>query len=425
MSDTDTGATVAAPPATEAPAPEPAAVEPQAEEQKKPRNKSEARRMAVQDAKRLAAQRAAEQPREPAGTPEGGQFVTDQAEAPVEQETQPEAVVEETPVDEGIALTDLTVAPEVPGEVAPDADTAVAEAPAAGTVTIPLPEGHPWRDRGETELRDIPAEQEEFVRAGINAAMQNRELKKAEERNALLEARLKALQGDLPAQFERDPKLSRLLTDISETYDAETAELVKAGFLALQNEEVSKVEAQTMAEFETRQYADSVRRTVFSEAPTHFPVWAQNPAELHAHLERLVPEYGDLVDARNRMYASQNRPPMRPTAQEFAAWVKANAYANDPRVKAQATAASRAAEQKREDEIRREVQAERDKAEAERLQDAAARHRSRPPSTPVTTTAGQTIPAEADDALRRHEAARSPNRKRMIRQQIREEYGRR
>lgn len=414
MSEETTVAAPEAPTVVETPTPTPEPVAPAPPDQAKsaPRTKSDFRRAAAERAKRLA--QAREQPREPAGKPEGGQFTSEQAK---EAEPATEVVTDEVPT-EPVQAAETAKVPALPGPTDEQADAHVAPAPSL--VKIPLRDDDPLRSRGMTEI-EVPAQFEREYRNLLNRANRSIEADRLAEQNRILEAKLEALSGDMPAQLN-DPTLQHLLTDIEQSYSPKEAELIKRALHALNNEALHKVEAEAAHEARLHQAGREFVYDVQRDQDARFPVWAQT-GELRYRVSDLLLEYGNNVERRNQDRQAQGLPPILPTAQEFWPWA-GRAYVADPRVK-QAFEAKQKAEREREAErIRAEERKRIAEEEKQKLQEAAGRHAAVPPGTGSHKTTGNAIAAEADEA--RRDALRSQgSRKRAVAKAIRDRYAER
>lgn len=409
MSDEHATAAPEAPVASDA---QPAADTPPAQspERPTPMKRGAARRAAAQLASDLATkarersdaqQRAAAQPRVDAGTPEGGRFTKDQPA--LEPPAESEVAATKAPTE---PLTAAADAPAVDSSDEPDA--AASDAPAGEFVTIPLADDHPWRARGKTEVR-VPADLEREMRQAVNTPMRAQEVTRLQEQNALLEARLAALNGEMPAPFQTDPKLQHLLNDIGETYDADTRALIEAGLKAMQQRHVDSQVQQAMT---SHGFIAAVR----AKAAERLPVWAE-AGETH-RLDQLMYEYVKRVDARNAQLAQSGRRLMAPNEGEFYDWI-AGVYAQDPRVAQRRRAEADAQAAAERERIRAEERKALEAAEAEKLREAADRHAQRPPSP--TSRVSETTTPRRDTPEVPEDVRRQPNRRALLRRQLQNE----
>ncbi len=400
---------VEAPATTEAP-PTPAAVEHPESENVSPKTKQRRimqQRVAAAEESRV---RAMEQPREEAGKPEGGEF---KAEAP-ETEPAAEAATDKVPAEPEAAAAELPA----PVSVSEEKDVAE-ESPTPKTVMIPLSENHPFRSRGITEWATSP-ELETETRGMLNAVERQSGAQATaddlREQNMMLEARLKAQQGEMP--YNKTPEDEFLLKEISEKYSPEKAAQVEAAFESLNTQHMHQAEQQATQMVAERRIASAFIANVKTEAAQRLPVW-ETSGEIVGHVGRLLDEYGEHVDSRNEVLGKEGRQIMPPTAQEFFQWI-APVYANDPRVQ-QGFKDEQARNQKASEErIRAEERATFAKAETEKLAEAATRHSTRPPSTSSHSSSGTVAGADADEAQRK--ARTGSNRRTAIRKDIGQRY---
>lgn len=375
MSD-ETGVAAEAPP-VESPAVE-APVEPAVEAVPEPEleegaGRHIARRRTLQRAK-AAQERYARgleegrgQPREEAGQPEGGQFKTEEPEG-----EPPAAVVEatEVPTETPAAATSEAVA----------ADSQV-ETPAADAsgdwVDIPLPDGHPLRDRGQTQIRAWK-EQEAEVRNGINAAVKlretQRELEIERRDRTMLEARTKALGGD-GLNHEADPRYQALLQQVRDAkgFGDEMADELISGMDAKRELAQVRAEQQASIDLHTQKTTDEFADATYARAQEVFGVW-RDSGELDMRVVPLMKEYVLRVDNLNTSDGGRRVP----NVDEFFHYAR-RAYGSDPRV---AAAVKQLQEGDKTREIEKIRHEERVRLTAEHAKDAAAaatRHATRPP----------------------------------------------
>lgn len=405
-------------PEAEAPATPEAPPTPAAVEHPEPGNESAKtrQRRIMQDRVRAAdasRARALEQPREDAGTPEGGEFKTE-AEAP-ETEPTAEAATDEVPAEPEATAAELPA----PVAVSDEKDVAADPAPTPETVMIPLSENHPFRSRGITEWATSP-ELETETRGMLNAVERQSGAQATaddlREQNMMLEARLKAQQGEMP--YQKSPEDEFLLQEIREKYSPEKAAQVEAAFESLNTQHMHQAEQQATQMVAERRIASAFIANVKTEAAQRLPVW-ETSGEIVGHVGRLLDQYGEHVDSRNEVLGKEGRQIMPPTAQEFFQWI-APVYANDPRVqqgfKDEQTRNQKASEER----IRAEERATFAKAETAKLAEAATRHGTRPPSTSSHSSSGTVAGVEADEA--RRTAHTGSNRRTATRKNIAARY---
>lgn len=352
-------------------------------ERMRAREERAARDTAIAEAAR---QKALGQPRIEAGVREGGQFKSG-------EEVPPAAAAPAAPA-EGV----VPVAPAGTGTPAPapTTETSVAAQAPAGMVDVPLPEGHPLRDRGRTFVR-VAQEFEADVRNGINSTMRLKQVEAERDTlardNAILEARRQALAGNLPNP-ERDPTLKALLDQVraakwgDKTGD-QMAETLIAAFQASEHLAIIQAEGRAHVEHEEARTAGQVFADIQAQAGQVLQVWAQ-ANELQGRIPQLVRQYYAAVDTRN----TRDKVNIPPTTAEFFEWVKP-AYRADPRVQ-QAIAALRQQDQTAERErIRLEVQAEFERKQADAASAAATRRAGLPPTSRALPPTQSSPPAAA------------------------------
>lgn len=378
---------------------------------KAPKTRAEARRQAIKAAKDLAPkvaeaakERALRQPREEAGKPEGGQF-----KAEGEQESAPGAEDAATVASEQQAeAADVAEADSTDSE-----PTEAAKVADDGLVSVPIPDGHPLREQGKDHVK-VPAESERDIRAILNAAARSRDLERVQEDKARLEARLNALQGDLPNP-KTDPTISELLRQIEEAegFGPELRAKVEAAFGAQAKLAELQAEREAMQGVWMQRQVSTWASEVDMEAANKLSVWAES-GELGVRLPAYKQEYLRNLDAHNERLPEGSRP-IQPTTDHFFQWLGA-AYKQDPRVQAKLTKLQQAEKEAEEARIRAKVLADVEKKKAAEAEDAKQRHSARPPISSPQSTQAPTAPD--DDSL--GEAARSPNRRRALRQRVRE-----
>lgn len=416
-------------PETAAPeAPVQAPPEPQESAKPDPRvsKRTQMRRQAHERAKareaqaEAARQRALEQPRKDAGTPEGGQFTKEGEEE--ESAAQPEAAEQAEVAAESVE--DVTPdAPTEPEAAAPagEKDTAQAPAeeastqqtsaagdkPAPGVVMIPLAEDHPYRRRGITEWPSAPHLERE-TRGMLNAVAERGRLVEEQE---ILKARLKAQQSDLP--YQPTPRMETLLADIEKQYSPEEAALMRRALDSLNERELTRAEMEARQAVAERHEAERLVASVQEQAAARFPVWAKQGV-LDRYMVSALNRYGEHLTAENRIRAEHGREPLRASRDHFFQWAGPK-YAADPAVVADYQARQQADTDKQRKRIRAEEQERLAAEERKRLEQAAERHSSLPPATSGVSSAGST----ADVA---EQGAAQPRTRKERRQAIHQRY---
>lgn len=413
-----------APAAPEAPETVQPAAQPEELELVKGEGRSGARRNVRKRAERMAREaearnkaeaardRAIGQSRKPAGTPEGGEFAKDGTSA-TEQAPDAQAAAPGAPADTAGAAA----APPAGSQVEPSPAGTAPE----GWVDIPLPEGHPWRERGRTHHR-VPKDQEREGRAGVNAALRLRdteaEVEALRRENALLEARRNALSGNLP-NVESDPRYKALFDQISEApgFGPEMAEQIKAALQAAPELKVMKAEQEASAQIEFGRTAHRIASQIEAKSAEVLGIWAK-AGELQARLHGphgLIPQYYAAVDARN----TREQTDVPPSPDEFFQWVR-QAYAADPRVQAEIQRIRREDQVRSEEQIRAKVRAELAEEQRQKAQEIAERHKAKPPTSRALPSTSSTPSTEAAPTREPPKFGQGRN---AAKARIRERYG--
>lgn len=121
-------------------------------------------------------------------------------------------------------------------------------------VEIPLPEGHPLRQRGQTVLKG-PKEYEQDLRYAANTVVRNADVEQLRNRVAELEAE-KASLGAAAEFWQTDgtavlgPEFQRTYQELLELGRTEEAEMFKDGALARANKRLAERQAEARAEHE-------------------------------------------------------------------------------------------------------------------------------------------------------------------------------
>ena len=339
----------------------------------------------VSDIKQAARQRltakleAGERARQPAGTPEGGQFIKTAEEPSVE--------------DSSSGTEDLDAAAGTE-EAAPEAtDTEQATTPATTSVTVPIADNHPLRQRGR-EAFEVAPEDERDLRALLNSHTRRAELDQASQQLDTLNAQL--LESRADADYWKNQASSggvlsaeqeSAYKDILNTYGEADAQNYRNGILANASTEgleqakaearqtyVQEIAVQKASQFAQDAINDAMVGNPNTQVPPQYPLW--NETEVRQALSG----YGSICQARGET----------PTPSGWYTYANA-AYGSKPEVAANQK--SHAAEQ-REQELqaaKAKVKAEARQREEQNLQDAATRHATRPGT--VRATAGVRNPS--------------------------------
>jgi len=342
----------------------------------------------------------------------------------ISQEAASQAASEEPVAVEEAATTEADSAAVEVAESGPSED---AQDESPSVVTIPLDPSHPLYDQGIKELTDVPAHLERAMRTMANASVRRQEVEHAraaqqaaESELAMQRARMELLQSGELSRVDSSPEIQALLKDVENTYP-EQAETVKAAFEALQSQAVHSKETEVQATVEREQIGRRFLTDVTTGAAQQYPVWAQS-GELTERMRIAVAQYGDYVDARNSNLSSVGQQERMPTSKEFFDWVDTN-YVKDPRVQTQLSDFQSKNNQKVADNSAKEaVAAERKKLaleETDRMQDAAHRHSTKPPSPPAMRSQGTVVNAgPPNEEARRNHGTRQRDLRASIRQRL-------
>ena len=324
--------------------------------------------------KRLTAKlEAAERARQPAGSPEGGRFVKTEA-----------TPAEESPAESSSSGTeDLdTIAASSASEavVAEATETEQAITPVTTSVTVPVADGHPLRQRGR-EAFEVAPEDERDLRALLNSHTRRVELDQASQQLNEISAQLTESRADADywrAQASSGGILSTeqesAYKDILNTYGEADANNYRAGILATVGTEgleqakaearqvhVQGVAAEAAGHFAQDAINDAMKGNPNTKVPPQYPLWSEH------EVRQTLSGYGSICQARGET----------PTPSGWYTYANA-AYASKPEVAAnQQTRAAEAREQELM-AAKAKVTKEARQREAKSLEDAATRHATRP-----------------------------------------------
>ena len=331
----------------------------------------------VSDIKQAARQRltakleAGERARQPAGTPEGGQFV----------KTEETSAEEPSVEDSSSGTEDLGVA----GAAAGATETEQATTPVS-SVTVPIADDHPLRQRGREAFKVAP-EDERDLRALLNSHTRRAELDQASQQVETLNAQLLESRADA-AYWKTQASSGGVLSaeqeaayqDIKNTYGEADAQNYRNGILANASTEgleqakaearqtyVQEVAVQKASQFAQDAINDAMVGNPNTQVPPQYPLW--NETEVRQALSG----YGSICQARGET----------PTPSGWYTYAN-GAYAAKPEVAANQK--NHATEQ-REQELqaaKAKVKAEARQREEQNLQDAATRHATRPGTVRAT-----------------------------------------
>ena len=320
--------------------------------------------------------------RQPKGSSQGGQFMKTEE---VSEEASPESSTPDASVE--VPDTETASASEAVEEGA--ADTEQATTP-VGTVTVPVADGHPLRQRGREAFKVSP-EDERDVRALLNSHTRRSELDAMV--NQLHDANAQLLESRASEEYWKERASSGgLLTkeqeqayqDISNTYGEADADNYRNGIMAnLQTEgldqkvqEARQTHNQQVAANKAAKFAGDAINDAMVGNPTNnvkpqYPLWSET------EVRQTLSGYGALCQAQNAM----------PTPNGWYKYADA-VYNSNERVRAE-TDIRRATEGSRiATKAKAEATEEARVAEEQRLQEAANRHGTRPKSVASTLTAG-------------------------------------
>jgi hypothetical protein len=295
--------------------------------------------------KRLTAKlEAAERARQPAGSPEGGRFMKTAEESPEESSSS------------GTEDLDTIAASSASEAVVAEAtETEQAITPVTTSVTVPVADGHPLRQRGREAFEVAPGDERD-LRALLNSHTRRVELDQASQQLSEISAQLVESRAD--ADYWRNQASSggilsteqeSAYKDIKNTYGEADAQNYRNGILAN-----ASTEGLEQAKAEARQVHV---QGIAAEAASHF----------EHEVRQTLSGYGSICQARGET----------PTPSGWYTYANA-AYASKPEVAAnQQTRAAEAREQELM-AAKAKVTKEARQREAKSLEDAATRHATRP-----------------------------------------------
>lgn len=284
------------------------------------------------------------------------------------------------------------------GEQTTDASPATAPVP-DGYVRLPVPEGHPLRDRGRESVT-VPASEEDYHRWALNEPTRRAELKESRERIAQMEEQLLRSQAEAAARQKWEQGLSPEIREklaAVEAVDPETAALMRRGLEAALPE---------LAETEFRTLADQRQQEAMEREVESFRQSAHRAAaEVHADLAS-APYFPDLLRRAEAAYgaeimARETRGDTTPPSEaEFLQFLRPFIVAHPEAagVIRQRVAAQQQAERDRiAQEAKAKADAEAKQREAERLSAALQNRRTNPLGGVAmgVTTGADSVPSHA------------------------------
>ena len=338
--------------------------------------------------------------RRPKGSTEGGQFMKSEE---VSEEESPESSTPDTTEAPDTQTARVSDAVEEGATGDEQATTPVS------TVTVPIADGHPLRQRGREAFKVAP-EDERDIRALLNSHTRRSELDQVTQQMNQISAQL--LESRADSEYWKDrannggvftPEQTQAYQDILNTYGEADAESYRNGILSSSvNEglEQKKAEArQTHGQLVARQKAQRFAADAVSDAlngnpgtnvPAQYPLWSE------PEVRTALSGYGSICQARNETptpkgwYSYANS--VYGQKSEVQARKAVELADKQQKVAAKATATATATATK---EARR--------AEERRLLEAATRHSTRPRTIPNNTSAGvrDTGSSDENEAMRR------------------------
>jgi hypothetical protein len=320
--------------------------------------------------KRLTAKlEAAERARQPAGSPEGGRFMKTAEESPEESSSS------------GTEDLDTIAASSASEAVVAEAtETEQAITPVTTSVTVPVADGHPLRQRGREAFEVAPGDERD-LRALLNSHTRRVELDQASQQLSEISAQLVESRAD--ADYWRNQASSggilsteqeSAYKDIKNTYGEADAQNYRNGILANASTEgleqakaearqvhVQGIAAEAASHFAQDAINDAMKGNPNTKVPPQYPLWSEH------EVRQTLSGYGSICQARGET----------PTPSGWYTYANA-AYASKPEVAAnQQTRAAEAREQELM-AAKAKVTKEARQREAKSLEDAATRHATRP-----------------------------------------------
>ena len=341
---------------------------------------------------------AADRLRRPKGSPVGGQFMKTEETEEVSEEVSPES-----------STPDTTEVPDTPTASASEAveEGATGDEQATtpvSTVTVPIADGHPLRQRGR-EVFEVAPEDERDIRALLNSHTRRSELDQVTQQMNQLGAQL--LESRADAEFWRErasdggvltPEQTQAYQDIKNTYGEADAANYRNGILSSSvNEglEQKKAEArqahgQAVARQQAERFAadavnDAMKGNPGTNVPAQYPLWTE------VEVRTALSGYGSICQARSET----------PSPKGWYSYAN-SVYGQKPEVQAERTVELADKQQKVAAKAKATATKEARQAEEQRLQEAATRHSTRPKAIPTNASAGvrDTGTSDQNEAIR-------------------------
>ena len=298
----------------------------------------------------------------------------------------------------------LTESVTVEATAAPQA----ADGPPEGMVRIELPEGHPLRDQGDTHL-DVPRDKERTFRAAVNAAARRAEVDAAERR--VQEERVARLRLEAELKFVREqgsqfwtPEHQATYDDLARAYGQEAAGAYKRG--QQQRAEGAMAEVREQADLQAVQQhwsgeGEKFRTEAYQVLPGQFPGLTQNEVDsaitMYAMEVKRVQDaaWANVAHTMSRIeFERRWAQGFRYSGDDFLA-VAGDYLKTRPGVIAQSKAAIDAAALRE-----RQIRADAEAAERDRMKNAGQRHATNPHralgGVPTGSRTTDTTPAAPD-----------------------------
>lgn len=364
-----------APPDTQPGTAEPAQQGEGSPEPRKPRNAREMLRDAERRAKGLTSAQRTKPNRagEQQPTDEKGRYAE---KGEKEQDTETVAEASDKPSDvETPESEEMKDPADASGEATDSEGSQAAEPDAPEPVRVDLPDGHPWRDRGDHRM--VPAHLESDFRRGMNEAVRLRQVEQRER-----EARRKAAEMEAQVAFYRDgkanlsPEAQTIYEDLKQNYGEEAAEVFRRG-------ELQKVEGELQTQTQAvraEQFVTDFTKAAIPASQQWFPGWTE------PEIRRALSAYGSYIQANDLDERALNGKAWRAFAAPIAM--------QSPRVRGAIQARQRQMAAKQKEQQAQQAQAKADeeakRREKERLEQAAKSKAENPMGSLATQTGRST-----------------------------------
>lgn len=323
--------------------------------------------------------------RQPKGSSKGGQFMKTEETEEASEETPPESSASDAL--EEVPETETASASEAVEEGATETEQATTP---VGTVTVPVADSHPLRQRGR-EAFNVAPEDERDIRALLNSHTRRSDLDAVQQQVNDISAQLIESRADAEYWKERasdggvlTPEQTQAYQDILQTYGEADAQNYRNGILSnavhedleQKKAEARQVHNQSVAQQKAGKFAndainDALRGNPATNVPAQYPLWSEPEVRL------ALSGYGSICQARNET----------PTPKGWYAYANA-VYGQKPEVQQMQAVDLAEKEKKVAAEAGAKAAKEARQAEEQRLQEAATRHSTRPGTIPSNASAG-------------------------------------